>query len=423
MLVLESLCSFVAGNLLLYLDPYRAFVCFANLLNSPFFHAFLKCSQEKMKLRYDIFLDLFRENLTALARYGGKIEKNKGQQTNNCNQVFSRQDEDEIWSNSSFLYHLVSSPLSSFVLLFYLSHFELENVSPELFFMEHCMTLFCKSLSLDVVGRVWDCYFIFGEAFVYRFVDCVSLFIFATVVVLGRHVNRVGWLPHLWSLEVLSCCCSIRLWDLFPPFVLFGPSSDSLFPSPPSFLFPFPFFLLLFSPSAFGVSLIFCLFSTSVAILKVLKGRLHGQPFDTILNLLKTLPQVASVLLSLPHSLRVLFADCFERIGVTLSLFVCLSCSSSTFLNSLCFSKPLMTFIFSSLSDLCLYGFLLVCFLLFYSQSLKMSSLLPSKIRNFRPISKHELMQLHVIDFACWTDVADGTSRQLHLFLNFFSAS
>jgi len=30
------------------------------------------------------------------------------------------------------------------------------------------MTLFCKRLALDVVGRVWDCFLMFGEAFVYR---------------------------------------------------------------------------------------------------------------------------------------------------------------------------------------------------------------------------------------------------------------
>jgi hypothetical protein len=63
-------------------------------------------------------------------------------------------------------------------------------MKPDLYFMEWCMTLFCKRLKLgrslrrflplhslpdssyiyviDVVGRVWDCYLISGEAIVYR---------------------------------------------------------------------------------------------------------------------------------------------------------------------------------------------------------------------------------------------------------------
>ena len=56
--------SYLAGNLLLYLDPFAAFVCFANVLNSPFFHTFLKLDPSKMRLRYDLFEALFKQ-------YGG----------------------------------------------------------------------------------------------------------------------------------------------------------------------------------------------------------------------------------------------------------------------------------------------------------------------------------------------------------------
>jgi len=47
-------------------------------------------------------------------------------------------------------------------------HFEDQGIGPDLYFMEWCMTLFCKRLSLEVVGRIWDCYLIVGEVFVYR---------------------------------------------------------------------------------------------------------------------------------------------------------------------------------------------------------------------------------------------------------------
>jgi TBC1 domain family member 14 len=107
--------SYIAGNLLLYMDPLTAFTCFANLLRSSFFHAFLKLDRAMMQERYSILDALFRDHLPKLHR-----------------------------------------------------HFDEENIIPDLYFLEWCMTLYCKRLKLDVVGRIWDCYFIFGEAFIYR---------------------------------------------------------------------------------------------------------------------------------------------------------------------------------------------------------------------------------------------------------------
>ena len=46
--------SYLAGNLLLYMAPYPAFVCFANLLNSPYFHTFLKLNPTAMNQRYEV---------------------------------------------------------------------------------------------------------------------------------------------------------------------------------------------------------------------------------------------------------------------------------------------------------------------------------------------------------------------------------
>lgn len=44
--------SYLAGNLLLYIvDPYTAFVAFANLLNSPFFLVFLRLDKAQMQKR------------------------------------------------------------------------------------------------------------------------------------------------------------------------------------------------------------------------------------------------------------------------------------------------------------------------------------------------------------------------------------
>eukprot|EP00455_Lapot_gusevi_P056334 TRINITY_DN9337_c0_g3_i6.p1 TRINITY_DN9337_c0_g3~~TRINITY_DN9337_c0_g3_i6.p1 ORF type:complete len:216 (-),score=56.54 TRINITY_DN9337_c0_g3_i6:27-632(-) len=107
--------SYLAGNLLLYMDSYNAFVCFANLLNSPFLLAFINLNAAAMQERYAIFDTLFRTHLPQLYQ-----------------------------------------------------HFQSESVGCELYFMEWCLTLFSKRLALDVVSRVWDCYILLGEPVVYR---------------------------------------------------------------------------------------------------------------------------------------------------------------------------------------------------------------------------------------------------------------
>ena len=107
--------SYLAAYLLLYMPPYKTFVCFANLLASPFFHCFLKMHEEHTQLRYRFFLDLLHSHNPALS------------------------------------FHLSSI-----------------GVTADLYLLEWCMTLYCKRLKLDVVGRVWDMYVVEGEAAVYR---------------------------------------------------------------------------------------------------------------------------------------------------------------------------------------------------------------------------------------------------------------
>ena len=61
--------SFLAGNLLLYMDPYPAFLCFANLLHSPIFLGMLKMDHAIMGQRYDLLDDLLKDNCPDLYRY------------------------------------------------------------------------------------------------------------------------------------------------------------------------------------------------------------------------------------------------------------------------------------------------------------------------------------------------------------------
>jgi hypothetical protein len=139
--------SYLAGHLLLYMEPYAAFVCFANLLNSNYFLTFLKMNRDAMQDRYDIFSTLFKESIPSLYRF-----------------VFS-----------SFLFSIgpreinfIASPHRPLVHLLPRRTFEAENIMPEMYLLEWCLTLFSKRLSLDVVSRIWDCYLLFGESVVYR---------------------------------------------------------------------------------------------------------------------------------------------------------------------------------------------------------------------------------------------------------------
>jgi hypothetical protein len=107
--------SYVAGNLLLYMQAIPSFICLANILNSPFFHVFLKLEPSRMQSRYNLFTQILISTCPALA-----------------------------------------------------AHMAAEDVAPELYFLEWCITLFCKRLALDVVGRVWELLFVIGEQVIYR---------------------------------------------------------------------------------------------------------------------------------------------------------------------------------------------------------------------------------------------------------------
>jgi hypothetical protein len=54
-------------------------------------------------------------------------------------------------------------------------HLDNEGIVPDLYFLEWAITLFAKRLKLDIVGRVWDCYFLYGESMVYRVAVAILL--------------------------------------------------------------------------------------------------------------------------------------------------------------------------------------------------------------------------------------------------------
>ncbi|KHN75498.1 TBC1 domain family member 14 [Toxocara canis] len=107
--------SFVAAVLLLQMDPYEAFVAFANLLNRPLQLAFFRLRQPEMTEYFIAYDQYFDQELHKLH-----------------------------------------------------SHFDQLDVRPDLYLIEWVYTLYAKSLPLDVTCRVWDMFLRDGEEFLFK---------------------------------------------------------------------------------------------------------------------------------------------------------------------------------------------------------------------------------------------------------------
>lgn len=104
-----------AGSFLLYLDSYEAFVCLANICQWPFFRAFLHLQPHVIASRFEFFGKLMQQFLP------------------------------DVWALLERL-----------------------ELPPQLYFLEWCMTLFCRRLPLNAAHRIWDGVFLAGEIFAYR---------------------------------------------------------------------------------------------------------------------------------------------------------------------------------------------------------------------------------------------------------------
>lgn len=107
--------SFLGAVLLLNLDVVDAFITFANLLNRPLLLAFFRLDQPKMAEFYCDFDSLLKCHLP-------KVH----------------------------------------------SHFQLLDLSPDLYLQDWIYTLYSRSLPLDLASRVWDLYCRDGQDFIFR---------------------------------------------------------------------------------------------------------------------------------------------------------------------------------------------------------------------------------------------------------------
>ncbi|XP_078129243.1 TBC1 domain family member 12-like isoform X1 [Sander vitreus] len=107
--------SFIAAVLILNLVEAEAFITFANLLNKPCQMAFFRVDHELMLKYFAAFEVFFEENLPRL-----------------------------------------------------FSHFQTNNLTPDLYLIDWIFTLYSKSLPLDVACRVWDVFCRDGEESLFR---------------------------------------------------------------------------------------------------------------------------------------------------------------------------------------------------------------------------------------------------------------
>mmetsp|Transcript_21748 Transcript_21748/g.61126 ORF Transcript_21748/g.61126 Transcript_21748/m.61126 type:complete len:477 (+) Transcript_21748:84-1514(+) len=103
--------SFVAAVFLLYLDPFEAFLCLANVLNQPFFLTFYRMEAGEIQTLLGVLSALLEEHVPAVH-----------------------------------------------------AHFQKHGVALDVFALDWILTIYSKSLPLDLTSRIWDNFFWGGDA-------------------------------------------------------------------------------------------------------------------------------------------------------------------------------------------------------------------------------------------------------------------
>ena len=107
--------SYVAGTLILQMEKFQSFICLMNIILNPAILPFYRLDEDKIKNRLDLFQEIFYCNLPKLY-----------------------------------------------------NHFINLDIIPEHFLIEWFMTLFSRSLSIELTFRIWDIYVIEGICVLYK---------------------------------------------------------------------------------------------------------------------------------------------------------------------------------------------------------------------------------------------------------------
>lgn len=107
--------SYIAAILLLNMEHYDAFICFANLIKQPLHTAAFTLNQAQMQAYYNAYNEIFNYNLPKL----------------------------------------------------YI-HFQNSGLTPDLYLLDWIYTIFAKAMPLDIACRVWDIFLRDGDEFIFR---------------------------------------------------------------------------------------------------------------------------------------------------------------------------------------------------------------------------------------------------------------
>lgn len=107
--------SYIAATLLLYLDPYEAFYCFANIINHAWFQPFFTMDLCGINAYMNTFAHFMHENLPQVH-----------------------------------------------------ANFARNNITPQLYLFDWVVTLFSRSFPIELVSRLWDNFLIDGHLFIIR---------------------------------------------------------------------------------------------------------------------------------------------------------------------------------------------------------------------------------------------------------------
>ncbi|KAJ8911434.1 hypothetical protein NQ315_005967, partial [Exocentrus adspersus] len=107
--------SYIAAILILNMEHFDAFICFANLLNQPLHLSAFTLDQTQMQAYYNAYNEVFKFNLPKLY-----------------------------------------------------SHFEKSGLTPDLYLLDWIYTIFAKAMPLDIACRIWDIFLRDGYEFIFR---------------------------------------------------------------------------------------------------------------------------------------------------------------------------------------------------------------------------------------------------------------
>lgn len=107
--------SYLAAMLLLNMEPLAAFIALCNLLNQEMYFKFFRMNAAQMKVHLEVFQTCFKDQLPQLHQ-----------------------------------------------------HFDSIDIKPDMYLYEWLLTIYSRSLPLDVTHRIWDNFLCLGHVFLFR---------------------------------------------------------------------------------------------------------------------------------------------------------------------------------------------------------------------------------------------------------------